>query len=102
MSRGHVICDIAVRDAKLGVCDEISSLREATYVCTIELLIVHSERHNIVLQNPHPTTGMAVYKHCALRDAVSFDPKFARFSDTTVRTIFANDPGLQARHKKTN
>jgi hypothetical protein len=37
-----------------------------------------------------------------LRDAAPLDPKFTRFSDTAVRTVFANDPGLQTGHEKTN
>jgi hypothetical protein len=35
-----------------------------------------------------------------LRDAVSLDPKFARFSGPTVRTILTNDPGLQAGKRR--
>ena len=35
-----------------------------------------------------------------LEDTASLDPKFARFSDITVRTVLTNDPGLRARHEE--
>ena len=37
-----------------------------------------------------------------LRDTASLGPKFTMLSDATVRTVLTNNPGLQARHEKTN